>query len=86
MESAGEGGAWGIALLAAYLRKKAAGETLEDFLANKVFARDGGAVLHPDEGDRRGFDEFMELYKAGLAVEKAAAACLRYASAEHKPR
>jgi sugar (pentulose or hexulose) kinase len=72
MESAAEGGAWGIALLAAFLKKHADGETLEAFLAGKVFAGKTGALAKPDPKDREGFKQFMELYTGGLAIEKAA--------------
>jgi sugar (pentulose or hexulose) kinase len=70
MESAGEGGAWGIALLASYLVNKMG--TLEDFLNEKVFAGDVGTTIMPDAKDRAGFERFMERYTAGLAVERAA--------------
>jgi sugar (pentulose or hexulose) kinase len=73
MESAGEGGAWGIALLAAYAARKDAAETLEDFLAKKVFAHSGGVVAEPDPADRQGFAAFMKRYEAGLAIERVAA-------------
>jgi len=72
MESASEGGAWGIALLAAYSSLKKEGESLETFLANRVFGKTQVWSLEPDEEDSRGFAEFMERYKAGLAVERAA--------------
>jgi sugar (pentulose or hexulose) kinase len=72
MESAGEGGAWGIALLAAYARQKGAAETLEDFLELKVFARAGGEAVEPEAGDRQGFEDFIQRYRAGLAIERAA--------------
>ncbi|MFP3090749.1 FGGY-family carbohydrate kinase [Treponema sp. TIM-1] len=72
MESAGEGGAWGIALLAAYGRQKGETETLEDFLARRVFARNRGESIKPDVRDRQGFERFMERYRAGLAIESAA--------------
>ncbi|MDR1353842.1 MAG: ATPase [Treponema sp.] len=72
MESAGEGGAWGIALLAAYLRQKARGETLEDYLARKVFAGNAGERVEPDAEDVRGFGAFMSRYTQGLAIERAA--------------
>ena len=71
MESAGEGGAWGIALLAAY-RKQKGGETLEDFLAAKVFSGQAGETVQPDPKDTEGFREFMKRYAAGLPVERAA--------------
>jgi sugar (pentulose or hexulose) kinase len=72
MESAGEGGAWGIALLAAYLSQKAGAETLEDFLKNKVFVHIGSETVQPDYQDRLGFTEFMERYRRGIAIERAA--------------
>ena len=70
MENAGEGGAWGIALLAAYMAQGTG--TLKDFLKDKVFADSTGERALPDENDIQGFAEFMERYKAGLAVERAA--------------
>jgi len=72
MESAGEGGAWGCALLAAYRAEKAGDETLEDFLAQKVFAGVKGSRVEPDAGDVKGFAAFMERYTEGLAIERAA--------------
>lgn len=72
METAGEGGAWGIALLAAYLKEKAADESLEVFLEDRVFAGSEGSVIEPDEKDVVGFDTFIERYKSGFSIEKAA--------------
>ncbi len=72
METAGEGGAWGIAVLASYLVNKDEGETLEAYLDNKVFAGQKGETVVPDEKDVKGFDQFMERYKEGLAIERAA--------------
>lgn len=72
MESAGEGGAWGIALLAAYMSKKGDGETLESYLAEKVFSGEDGAQIEPDEKDVKGFADFMGRYVKGLAIERAA--------------
>lgn len=72
METAGEGGAWGIALLAAYMLNKAEGETLDDYLENKVFGTVEGVTLAPEQADVDGFEVFMERYKAGLPIEKAA--------------
>lgn len=72
METAGEGGAWGIALLAAFLVNKADNETLEAYLENKVFAGQEGSTLMADEADVKGFDSFIETYKAGFAIERAA--------------
>lgn len=72
METAGEGGAWGIALLAAYMATKKDGESLGDYLNNNVFAGNAGEKMDPDAADVKGFDEFIELYKAGLPIERAA--------------
>lgn len=72
MESAGEGGAWGIALLAAYLVNKDSNETLEEYLDKKVFSSGSGKKIEPSEKDIKGFSEYMENYGRGLAVERAA--------------
>ncbi len=72
METAGEGGAWGIALLANYMVMKAEGETLEAYLDEKVFAGMKSSTIEPDPVDVAGFDKFMERYVACLPVERAA--------------
>ena len=72
METAGEGGAWGIALLAAYMKNKEEKETLETYLEEKVFAGETGCKLEPNEADVKGFEQFMERYSGGLAIERAA--------------
>ncbi len=72
METAGEGGAWGMALLAAYMVGKNAGETLEDYLSDKVFKGMNAVTMNPDPDDVKGFDEYIETYKAGLSIERAA--------------
>lgn len=77
METAGEGGAWGIALLAAYMRNRAEGESLADYLADKVFAGQEGSQMLPDAADVAGFEVFMERYRQGLPVERAAVDALR---------
>ena len=77
MESAGEGGAWGIALLAAYLQQKEADQPLESFLEEKVFAAVEGSTIEPVETDIAGFQKFMQRYESGLAVERAAVEHLR---------
>jgi sugar (pentulose or hexulose) kinase len=71
-ESAGEGGAWGIAILAAFMLRGGGG-TLEKFLAEKVFAGKEGTKAEPAPGDVEGFRKYMELYTAGLDIERAAA-------------
>ena len=77
METAGEGGAWGIALLASYLVNKGENESLEDFLNEKVFAGNEGISMDPDPSDVEGFDAFIERYKAGLPIERAAVDTLK---------
>ena len=72
METAGEGGAWGIAVLASYMIQKQAGESLGDYLNSKVFAGQEGSELSPNEEGVKGFDEFIKVYKAGLPIERAA--------------
>lgn len=72
METAGEGGAWGIALLAAYMLDKGVNQSLEDYLAKKVFADSQCTTLSPDPDDVAGFSVFMDRYKNGLVIEKAA--------------
>ena len=72
METAGEGGAWGIAVLASYLINKEEGETLENFLDNKVFAGNQGSTLNPDPKGVEGFNVFMERYLKGIPIERAA--------------
>ncbi len=75
MQTAGEGGPWGMALLAAYLVNKAEGQSLEDYLQNNVFAGSVGTCLEPAAADEVGFDAFLDAYRRGLAVEKAAVSC-----------
>ena len=77
METAGEGGAWGIALLASYMLQKTLNEPLEAYLSKKVFARQDGMKIAPDQQDVDGFQTFMERYKKGLVIERAALAGLR---------
>ena len=72
METAGEGGAWGIALLASYMKNKGAGEKLEAYLSDRVFAGEKGETLQPDASDVKGFDAFLARYTEGLAIEQAA--------------
>ncbi|HVM71970.1 MAG TPA: FGGY-family carbohydrate kinase [Anaerolineales bacterium] len=72
METGGEGGAWGIALLAAYMLWKTADQPLEDYLSSRVFSGEKGATIAPDPADVAGFAAFMERYKKGLAIERAA--------------
>lgn len=72
METAGEGGPYGAALLAAYAKNKAEGETLAQYLDNRVFAGAKGSTIMPDADIAAGFKKYMERYKAALAVERTA--------------
>ena len=72
MSTAGEGGAWGIALLASYMKNRADGESLDSFLDSKVFGDMLGDSVAPDAEDAEGFKKYMERYRAGLAIERAA--------------
>ncbi len=71
MKTAGEGGAWGAAVLASYL-VNSKGLSLEDFLNKVVFASCESTTEVPDEKDVRGFEEYMIKYEKALAAEKAA--------------
>ncbi|OWA35807.1 ATPase [Saccharibacillus sp. O16] len=72
MSTAGEGGAWGMALLASYMGSKSEGESLDQFLGEQVFRDVEGTEIAPDAADVEGFRVFIERYKAGLAIEQAA--------------
>ena len=72
MATAGEGGAWGMALLAAYMKARSEKDSLAAFLSDKVFAGDQGLTLAPDAKDVAGFKTYMQRYKAALAVERTA--------------
>lgn len=72
METAGEGGAWGIALLGSYLVNNDKKQSLSDFLDEKVFAGDAGVEIAPNPEDVAGFNAYIENYKACLPVEQAA--------------
>ena len=77
METAGEGGAWGIALLASYMKNKAEGQTLDEYLSKEVFAGQEGSTMAPDAADVKGFEDFMASYVPVLAAEKAAVETLK---------
>ncbi|MBQ4381547.1 MAG: ATPase [Oscillospiraceae bacterium] len=72
METAGEGGPYGMALLAAYMVRKEEGESLADFLDSKVFAGAKSSTLMAEEADVEGFNAFLAKYKKALPVERAA--------------
>jgi len=74
MATAGEGGPWGMALLAAYMLRKAEGESMEEYLTNRVFHAAASTCLNPDPEGVKGFQRYLERYQAALAAQKAAAA------------
>ena len=74
MQSAGEGGPYGMALLASYMVQGKDGETLEDYLADEIFAGVRSTTLVPDPEDAAGFDRYLASYRSCLAAEKAAVA------------
>ncbi|GAA0486593.1 xylulokinase [Alkalibacterium indicireducens] len=78
MESAGEGGPWGMALLASYMISKDENEKLEDFLAVKVFSSQDIDTLKPTEEGNKQFSTFLDRYKDMLEVEKTAVKQLRH--------
>ena len=77
METAGEGGAWGIAILASFLVNNASGMTLPDFLDKVVFADLTATEIAPDPADVAGFEAYLANYKAAFPVERAAIECKR---------
>ena len=78
METAGEGGAWGIALLASYLVHKEDGQSCDKFLEDKVFSSMNRTILNPTDAGVAGFDKFMRYYKDGLDIERAAVKSFDY--------
>lgn len=70
MKTAGEGGAWGMAILAAYMLDKAEDEMLDTYLSDKVFAGEEGTTIAPDEKDVEGFDEFIKQYQKVLHLNE----------------
>ena len=71
-ETAGEGGPYGMALLAAYREEHADGETLANYLQNRVFAGAASTTLNPDAADEAGFAAFLKEYKKALCAERTA--------------
>lgn len=72
MDTAGEGGPWGMAVLAAYMRMRKERETLENYLDNRVFCKSTSTTVSPDRKDAEGFERFLREYKEGLPIERAA--------------
>lgn len=77
MQTAGEGGAWGIALLAAYMQEYKNGRSLEEYLTDTVFKTASTSVIKPDKAISQGYAKFMDNYNRGLTVEKEAVKYLR---------
>ncbi|MGI6578912.1 MAG: xylulokinase [Saccharofermentanales bacterium] len=83
MDSAGEGGAWGMALLALFLLESQSEEkdntdlTLEEFLEERVFSKQKSVTIEPNSEDMQGFDQFLAKYKASLAIQRAAVEALK---------
>ena len=77
MSTAGEGGAWGIALLAAYMKPAAEGVSLPDFLADTVFAGETAVEIAPDADAVAGFDAYLSRYTAVLPAVHAAVEWLK---------
>ncbi|MBR7141901.1 MAG: ATPase, partial [Clostridia bacterium] len=76
METAGEGGPYGMALLAAYMDGKGAAESLEDYLEKRVFSAVSGTTVTPEKQDVEGFECYIRQYKALIEVERAAVQAL----------
>ena len=72
-ETAGEGGAWGIAVLARYAIAKAEGESLPDYLRERVFASAQANVINADRADHEAYNRFLARYRRALPVVQAAA-------------
>ena len=75
-ETAGEGGAWGMAVLAAFMLRLDPEQSLADYLEDWI-ARSIGTPVQPDPGDVAGFEEFFARHAKGLAIERAAVMALR---------
>ena len=78
-ETASEGGAWGIAVLASYLSATAGQDGPADlgtYLDERVFADAGFDTVEPDAADVAGFAAYLDRYRAGLAAEAAAVEAL----------
>lgn len=76
LETAGEGGAWGIALLAGYMAEQKDGETLGDYLSRHIFKDNKGVSIEPDQADVEGFEKYIVRFKNGLSLERKAAECM----------
>ena len=77
MQTAGEGGAWGIALLASYMVQKSSSESLEDYLTDHVFSSMQQSTLPPSPTDEAGFDQYMQRFVSCIPVQQNAVDCLK---------
>ena len=77
MSTPGEGGAWGMALLAAFMIQRRDLKLLEDYLSQAVFSENEGLMIKPDPDDVKGFAAFMERYKLGFEIERIAVEVFR---------
>lgn len=78
MDSAGEGGPWGMALLASFLISKQEGQLLEDFLDQNVFSKEEATTIEPNERGEKNFSAFLDRYKDMLQIEQSAITHLKY--------
>lgn len=76
METAGEGGAWGIAVLALYAAYREDGQTLADYLSERIFKDSKGTTVEPRKEEMDGFDAYMKRYVRAFEVEHAAVKCM----------
>lgn len=72
LETAGEGGAWGMAVLASYMKYRKEQESLSDYLQNSVFIKQEGCTVYPDKSSDVEIQRFIERYKKGIALEEMA--------------
>ena len=72
MDTASQGGPWGMAVLAAYLLYGRKNASLEDYLEWEIFAGQTGSTMEPDPAEAAGYEKFAARYKAGLPAEQAA--------------
>ena len=72
LKTAGEGGAWGIALLAGFARYKSYNERLSEYLDKNIFSYFEKTTVQPDENDVTGFNEYIKRYKTMLNIERTA--------------
>lgn len=75
MKTAGEGGAWGMAILADYMVNKEAGQNLSDYLENAVFVGNEGSTITPTQADVDGFNTYIAAYESCLPAEQEAVKC-----------